>query len=61
MTTFEILEAIKGNGHQLSCPFKWLQQAMYARKSSLGESAAFITGAIISRILEADTAKDLFF
>jgi DNA replication protein DnaC len=64
-TTFEILDAIKANRHQLillsNYPFDWLQGAMHARKSKLGESVVYVADAIISRILEESDTDELFF
>ena len=64
-STFEILDAIKANGHQLvllsNFPFRWLQDAMYARRTKLGESVIYIADAIISRITEDAVTEELFF
>lgn len=64
-TTFEILDSIKANRHQLillsNYPFEWLRKGMYARASKLGETVKFVADAIISRILEEAGTDELFF
>lgn len=64
-TTFEILDSIKSNRHQLillsNYPFGWLRKGMYGRSSKLGEAVKFVADAIISRILEEAGTDELFF
>jgi len=66
-TTFEILDAIKGRGHQLillsNYPFKWLRDAMHSLKnrSEHGEPVVYQADAIVSRIAEDAVTEELFF
>lgn len=62
---FETLDSIKANRHQVvilsNYPFEWLEKAMKARKSKLGDSVVYIAESIISRINEEAETAELFF